>query len=583
MAISDNYVPIRQLGNGVTTQFSANWAMLDASYLTVFFEDAVTGIQTPVTTGFTLVFTDSGFTVTFAVAPPNTEYVVIGRTVSLDQTDPYRTAKGYQGEVLEASLDKLTAIDQDLQNQVNRSLKFQLGSLAVGALPVPVDQSSLVWSGTGGTLINGPTVGQISGAAAAAATAVAASATAVAASNQAAINSSNAPVYNCPTVAGTNTIALTTSASVTSYSDGQIFEFTPANNITGAAQANVNTIGAVTILDEAGNALTTGAIVAGVPTAIMKKGANFYLMLDPRTNKGISGNGAFDFRLTLTSGVPVTSSDVTSAASIFLSPFKGSRIALYNGSAWNIRTSAQLSIALGTLVSGTTYDVFVFDNAGVPTLELSAAWSNSTPGSAAIFASGPFATVRPTQDGVYVKSTNGTAIDATRRYVGSFTTTSTTTTEDSRANRHLYNYYNRTDRSMVRQETSASYTYSLAAFRQVNAAIANQLNFTLGVSEDAVTASCRHHSASSTTANATVVSTIGLNSSTAIATDAVTHNNQASNLQLAVLGGDFRGMCPIGANNLVWLERGNGSLVQTWFPVNTAGAGNAGISGIVKA
>lgn len=166
MAISDNYVPIRQLGNGVTTQFSGLWAVLAAAYLAIFFEDAVTGIQTPVTTGFTLIFDDSGFTVTFSVAPPNTEYVVIGRSVEIDQTDPYRTAKGYQGEVLEASLDKLTAISQDHDDEIARSLKFKLGSLAIGALPDPVNGFTLIWSGTSGALINGPSVGDISNAAA---------------------------------------------------------------------------------------------------------------------------------------------------------------------------------------------------------------------------------------------------------------------------------------------------------------------------------------------------------------------------------------------------------------------------------
>src|SRR5690242_15130947 len=113
MAISDNYVPVKELGNGVTTQFSGSWAVLVASYIRVYLEDVTTGVQTlqTLTTDYGLVFDDSGFTVTFNVAPTSANYVVIGRSVEIDQTDPYKTSKGFQGAVIENSFDKLTAID----------------------------------------------------------------------------------------------------------------------------------------------------------------------------------------------------------------------------------------------------------------------------------------------------------------------------------------------------------------------------------------------------------------------------------------------------------------------------------------
>lgn len=72
--IADNYAPIRQLGNGVTTQFSAVWSMIAASYADVYLEDATTGVLTPVTQGagadkYQIAITSSGFTVTFGTAP----------------------------------------------------------------------------------------------------------------------------------------------------------------------------------------------------------------------------------------------------------------------------------------------------------------------------------------------------------------------------------------------------------------------------------------------------------------------------------------------------------------------------------
>jgi hypothetical protein len=151
MAISDNYVPVRQIGNGVTVNFSAGWYMLASSYARVYLEDAVTGVQTLVAQGpaanqYTLVFNASGFTVTFNTAPTSAYYVVIGREVSQDQTDPYSTSKGFQGETLEASLDKLTAICQDTSENIGRALTVPLGDTATSLVFPPVASRALMYA-----------------------------------------------------------------------------------------------------------------------------------------------------------------------------------------------------------------------------------------------------------------------------------------------------------------------------------------------------------------------------------------------------------------------------------------------------
>lgn len=157
-----------------------------------------------------------------------------------------------------------------------------------------------------------------------------------------------------------------------------------------------------------------------------------------------------EFRLSLSNGVPVTSIDVTGATSIYAVPHGGNGISLYSGTAWIIRRSPGFSVALGVLINGATYDIFCYDNSGVPAIELSAAWNSST----TRFASGPYATLLPTQDGIPVKSTNGTNIDNTRRYLGSFTTTSAMTTEDSAKTRYLYNYYHKCLRPIINSFTA---------------------------------------------------------------------------------------------------------------------------------
>ncbi len=175
---------------------------------------------------------------------------------------------------------------------------------------------------------------------------------------------------------------------------------------------------------------------------------------------GISGG-----RLTLTSGTPVTSSDVTSAGTIYFTPYKGNKVALYDGSQWILFSFAERSLALSVAVD-TNYDVFLYNNAGTLTLELSG-WSNSAAGTSVRFASGTYASNLPTQDGVYVKSTNGTAIDATRRYVGTIRGSGSNVTEDSLLKRFVFNAENKVMRALEFVDTG-NHSYNLGAYRYWN-------------------------------------------------------------------------------------------------------------------
>lgn len=282
---------------------------------------------------------------------------------------------------------------------------------------------------------------------------------------------------------------------------------------------------------------------------------------------GSLSNSTQDFRLTLTSNTPVTSTGVTGATTIYCTPYKGNRISLHDGAKWNIRTSAQMSLALGTLVASRPYDVFCYDNAGTPTLEL-LAWTNTT----------TRATALVQQDGVLVKSG-----DSTRRYLGTFYTTSTTTTEDSVANRFLWNYYNRVARGMLRREPAVSWTYSSnVAWRQANANTANQLNFIVGVAEDVVSAVYTAQAFNGDATNRIMQAAIGLNSTTGIGSSVA---NSAQN-NSTYMGGS--GLCAsiatlpaVGLNYLAMLELGAGTGTQTWYGAGSYSA--LGITGNIPA
>lgn len=192
-------------------------------------------------------------------------------------------------------------------------------------------------------------------------------------------------------------------------------------------------------------------------------------------------------RLTLDAAgkLPVPTADQTAATAIWLVPYVGRSIALWNStlSSWVIRAiqDAGVSVSLGTLSASTCYDVFAYDNAGSVALELGTAWTTSSGASAAR------AVALVVSDGVLVKSG-----DKTRRYLGTFYTQTTSTTEDSAARRYLWNYYNRVSRRMIARDTTSSWTYAVAStFRAADANTTDgqgRFSFVIGVSEDPVEA-----------------------------------------------------------------------------------------------
>lgn len=193
-------------------------------------------------------------------------------------------------------------------------------------------------------------------------------------------------------------------------------------------------------------------------------------------------NSSCDGRLTLESGVPVSSTDQTAKTTVYFTPYKGNRVAIYNGSSWVLLSFVETSIALGTLTIDKNYDVFAYSNGGTVALELSAAWNSAT----ARFGSGPYAALLPTQDGVYVKSTDGTVIDNTRRYLGTFYTTATTTTEDSVLKRLLWNYYNRVPRPLAVTDATATWSLGPNVWRQARATATNQVEVTCGINQSMI-------------------------------------------------------------------------------------------------
>lgn len=228
-----------------------------------------------------------------------------------------------------------------------------------------------------------------------------------------------------------------------------------------------------------------------------------------------------DGRLTLSSGVPLPTADVSAASTLYYTPTaKGNKISIYDGTSWTLNSFTELSISLSSIIKHVTYDVFVYLSGGTLTLEL-LAWKKVTatnsPTSGAsktinmsdtgdlaigrevtvkdgtnsevavitavvantsitvanlsngytlpdIYGFFTRATALTTQNGVYVKSGS-----TGRRYVGTIGGAGANgQSEDSKARRLVWNYYNRERRSLYCFDTTDSWTYTAAALRPAN-------------------------------------------------------------------------------------------------------------------
>lgn len=181
---------------------------------------------------------------------------------------------------------------------------------------------------------------------------------------------------------------------------------------------------------------------------------------------GVKGNPLAGGRLTLSATDPISMTDVTGASTLYYLPYTCGLINLFDGTDWQPRAFTSVSIVLSALTSAKNYDVFAYWTGTVVALELSAAWGSSTARTDAL--------VR--QDGIVVKN----AVK-TRRWVGTIRTSSTTTTEDSEAQRFVFNVYNQVTRQLKNpKETANTWAITGGSFVQANSNTANQVEYVVG-------------------------------------------------------------------------------------------------------
>jgi hypothetical protein len=185
-------------------------------------------------------------------------------------------------------------------------------------------------------------------------------------------------------------------------------------------------------------------------------------------------------RLTLTTGVPVTVSDVTGAGTVYLTPWRGKVVSIYNGTLWVPYAFSELSRSISGLTSGKNYDVFAYVSGGNAVIDLAPAWTNDTSRSAAV----------SLLNGVYVNTSSftpvmagGTVAASQGTLLGTIRTTGTATTEDSLAKRFVSNLWHPVSRRFHRTDAT-SHTYSSTTVRGWNGASTHTMEWVSCIAKD---------------------------------------------------------------------------------------------------
>lgn len=523
MTIASQLNRITYTGNGSTTAFSVSFPFQSTGDLVVVETIIATGVQTTktITTHYTvsgstdsLGYYPNGGTVTAVTAPASTVTWTIYRAPALLQSLNLSENNALPAESLEAQLDYVTMLMQRLHDRVNRSLRQPDGDSAdLAVLPAKVTRASTYL----------------------------------------AFNAAGDPIATTGT----------TEANPVSAFMATVLDDTTA----AAARATLGAGGAEPsddVFRVVGSADATKKLafeVDGNTTATTRT------ITPPNQDLVMERiwSGANDFRVTVTTATPVTTADVTAATTLYWTPYVGHRIALYDGTNWILRTTTEKSIAVPA-TTNTMYDVFVYDNSGTPTLELTA-WTNDT----------TRATALTYQDGVLVKTGA-----VTRRYVGSFRTTGVSgQTEDSLVKRYVWNYYHRVIRAMKAIDTTDSWTYTTNTIRQANANAANQLDYVCGVSEDTVEATVAGSFNNGNSVKAAVY--IGVDSTTANSAQVYGGlRGDTGSTHYLQPHAHYRGYPGAGRHYLTWLESSTATGTTTWYGDNGAGDQQSGIVGSVR-
>lgn len=282
-------------------------------------------------------------------------------------------------------------------------------------------------------------------------------------------------------------------------------------------------------------------------------------------------------RVTLTSGVPVLTTDVSAATTVYYTPYRHNFIRLYNGTGWYVAQFSELSQTLADSTKSplaaavnSVYDLFLWDDAGTLRLSRGPSWTVGG-GSVTARGTGAGSTELERVDGVWMNKNAITNGAAARRgiYVGTIATNGTgangqlnmqfapSPAAGGTANRlDVWNCYNRVRIAAALRDSTTSWSYAIATWRQANASASNKITCVVGLQEDAVSVRVRQQqTAGSAGGSFTLSFACGIDSTTVPSGDAGAFVAVGGGGDVFPIGySAFDGFVGIGRHDINWLE-----------------------------
>jgi hypothetical protein len=246
----------------------------------------------------------------------------------------------------------------------------------------------------------------------------------------------------------------------------------PAEGVSNHGFLIINTADAdetITVKNDAGTIV--GYVGRGGTGWFVSNGVTWYASW----SGSITANPVCEGRLTLETGVPISITDQADKITLYFMPYKGNRIALYNGSAWVEQAFTEKSLDISGFTASKPYDIFINDDGG---LALSGVvWTDAT----------NRATALDIVDGIYVKTG-----DSSYRYLGTIYIDSAQKCQDTVLKRFVWNYYNRIRYADFSEDSTNSWTINSALWVTANGGNANWIHkFVTGVCEYQVRADAK--------------------------------------------------------------------------------------------
>lgn len=267
-------------------------------------------------------------------------------------------------------------------------------------------------------------------------------------------------------------------------------------------------------------------------------------------------------RVTLESGVPVSTSDQLAKTAIYWTPIDGGYAWFWDGTIWTPKQLAELSLPLdsnsghtGYHQSGKNFDLFLDWNSGTPRLVSGPAWSNDTTRGYSLTRVNGILMNAATMTVRFGTGSGDTASIAAERliYVGTFRASANGQTQilfgsaaagGGEAWFGLWNMYHRVRSGGQIHDTTNSWSLSSSSYVAANASNTNRVSFVRGRNEDAVDAT--YNQIGTNAAGGFVYISIGLDSTSAAA-GIGTHQLASNTVGLSV---SYRGLPGLGFHYL---------------------------------